>query len=89
MKYLDFDRKFNKRICGKIEICSIIDEEGIVYARGTVCELEEWWDKYTTPIWKNGNYDGSEIDGKEVMMTNISESLFKTIEPHFKFSFVG
>ena len=85
MKYLDFDHKFNKRICEKIEKCSIIDMEGRVYASGTVSELEELWDKYTTPIWKNGNYDGCEVDGKKVIMTNLGETLFERIKVHFKF----
>lgn len=89
MTFLEFDRKFNKRICGKIKTCSIIDEEGTVYAYGPFAELEEWWDKYTNPIWKDGKFDGCEIDGKKVMMTNVSESLFNEIEPHLKFSLVG
>lgn len=90
MKYSDFDHKFNKRVCGKVENCSIIDEEGTVYASGTVPEIEDWWDKYTTPIWENGIYCGCEIGGKRVMMTNVDESLFrKLIEPHLKFSLVG
>lgn len=88
MKYSDFDYKFNKRKCGKVEKCSIIDEEGTVYAYGTVCEMNAWWDTHTIPIWKDGKYNGCEIDGKKVMMTNVGESLFKTIEPYLRFSLV-
>lgn len=86
MNYLEFDRKFNKRICGRIKNCSIIDEDGTIYAQGHFQEMEEWWDTHTTPIRENGKYKGGEIDGKKVMMTHASESVFKTlIEPYIKF----
>lgn len=74
MLYEEFDKKYNKRdYRGVILEASIITLDGKVLKRGSLEELEDFWDNNVEIIWENHKVTREEINGEEAIWTNIGK----------------
>lgn len=79
LTYEEFDKKYNKRDChGVVLECSIINFDGDIIFRGTIDEVDNYWDKNIEPIWDETNTSrviaALTINGQEVVTTNVGKT---------------
>lgn len=73
MTYKEFDKKYNIRnYQGVIQECSIINFDGKVIFRGSLNEVENFWDENVNFVWKDHKVVSEEINGEKVTMTNLA-----------------
>ena len=79
MSYAEFNKTFNKRdYRGVVLECSIITLKGKVIFRGSVDEVDAYWDEHVELIWDENDTSLIKkstpvIDGEEVITTNIGD----------------
>ena len=80
MKYNEFNKKYNKRdYAGVVLECSIINLDGDVIFRGTIDEVDKYWDDNVELIWNDNDISliksaTATINGQEVVTTNVGET---------------
>lgn len=80
MKYNEFNNKYNKRnYAGVCLECSIINLDGDVIFRGTIDEVDAYWDEHIELVWDENDtslikHSTDTINGQEVVTTNVGET---------------